>query len=299
MLSRVIHYKVDLRGFGSSKIYVISDKMNVKRRMAFIEAWSHFDGFNYEFVDAIMPRDFNVNDLLDKGIMGGKWEDLEHFGLTNNIIGIALSHKKVWERALNEECGSKVLILEDDARPSPNLMEYIYNGGYKKFIDQINKYHSDMIWIGRTSSQIKGERYTNHLQKIDPFEGIGAHAYLIDKSMLHIIKDDYKIDKPVDLYLDYMGPRMSGRFDNVFAPYISLIEQQGHLINLWHHDDPEDVDFMWSTGSQVNWHLDNPLPHPWSKVSREMRSYCENRVEEFTQYGKKWVRVKLKKKNLL
>ena len=34
------------------------------------------------------------------------------------------------------------------------------------------------MWVGRTTHQIQGERYTDSLQKPNPFDGIGVYAYI-------------------------------------------------------------------------------------------------------------------------
>ena len=305
--SRVVFHKVHLRNFGATSAVVITDPNNTKRKEDFIKAWSSFDGFDYVFSDSIFPKDFDIEELLKDGTLKGEWHDYEHFGLTENMIGIALAHKKAWEFAWENVEGRRVLFLEDDARPSRELCELIFNGEYKKFIDDSEKYHSDIMWVGRTTHQIQGERYTDSLQKPNPFDGIGAHAYILDRSVLWKIRDDYKIDMPVDLYLDTLGPKMRGVFPYVYSPYFSLISQQSHMLDIqgttwdsgFSQDDDTHPDFIYSTTSQVNRHFTKLLPQPWSHTSRFMYKYCEKKMREYKKWGVNWKWVKLKGSGLI
>jgi hypothetical protein len=296
-----VHKKIDLRNFGCDRIFVISDPDNIKRRQSFIDDWKYFDGFNYEFIDSVNYKKghFDIGKLLRSGEMKGEWHDLENGkggqpGLTENMIGIGLAHKKVWELA-HKTIGDKFLILEDDARPSNNLIDYIYDGTYKLFLEKIHKYYSHLIWIGRTTSQIAGSPIDDMIQVPHPHLGIGAHSYILTNTYIPILTNNYKLQMPVDLYLEYVGPKMSNQFTNVYSPYFSLIEQKGHIIGKWLHEDPTDPDYIFSTTSQVNTLLEDGkvLEYPWEYTSPLMREYCDDNIEVYEMYGHKWTRTTL------
>jgi GR25 family glycosyltransferase involved in LPS biosynthesis len=294
------HKKINLHNFGCDKIYVISDPENVKRRESFIKDWEYFDGFEYEFVDSVnySKGHFSIDKLLRSGEMSGEWHDLElgkygQPGLTENMIGIALAHKKCWELT-QEGPGNKYLILEDDARPSNDLIDYIYDGSYKLLLEKLSKIYCDIFWIGRTSPRIAGKPVDDLIQVPHSHLGIGAHAYIVDNTYLLKLINNYKLNMPVDLYLEYVGPNMFNELTNVYSPYVSLINQKGHMISKWLNDDPTDPDYIFSTTSQVNTLVEEPLEHPWKYTSRLMREYCDDHVEVYTNYGYKWTRVNLK-----
>jgi len=294
--------KINIRNLGSDKILVISDPNNKKRRNDFIKAWEHFDGFDYMFIDSVFPKDFKINQLLEDGTMSGEWIDLNlgkngQPGLTENMIGIGLAHLNAWKWADTYGHGRKFLILEDDARPSDRLLEDIYNGTFKHFEEQSRtKYYYDIMWIGKTTQQIIGKPFNDYLQIPEPLKGIGAHAYILDKWSLWTLIGNYKLNMPVDLYLEWMGPGMSNQLTNVYSPYFSYVEQYGHLIDKWLSDDPDDEDFIYSTGSQVNTLLkDNEtLSYPWEHTSPLMRNHCHDEVVTYMEFGYEFTKVKLK-----
>ena len=109
----------------------------------------------------------------------------------------------------------------------------------------------------------------------------------LDRSVLWKIRDDYKIDIAVDLYLDTLGPKINGDFPYVYSPYFSLISQQSHMLDIqgttwdsgFSQNDDTHPDFIYSTTSQVNRHFTKLLPQPWSHTSRFMYKYCEKENE--------------------
>lgn len=296
------HKKIDLHNFGCDRIFVISDPDNIERRQSFIDDWKYFDGFDYEFITSVNHKngDFDIDKLLRSGEMSGEWHDLEQGkgnqpGLTENMIGIGLAHKKCWELA-NSESGRKFLILEDDARPNDKLIDYIYDGTYKLLIEKLHKQYCDIFWIGRTTTQIVGDPLDNLFQIPKSHIGVSAHSYIVDKWCLHNLIKNYKLQMPVDLFIEYMGPNMLGVLTNVYSPYFSLIEQKGHLIGKWLQTDSTDPDFIFSTTSQVNTLIEEPLEHPWRYTSQLMREHCNDNIEIYNRYGYKWTRTTLKER---
>lgn len=299
------HKKIDLQNFGCDKIYVICDPDNTKRRQSFIDEWSYFDGFDYTFVDSVnySKGHFSIDRLLKSGDMSGEWYDLEQGkagqpGLTENMIGIALAHLKVW-KLTQKQYGRKTLILEDDSRPTDKLIDSIFDGTYKLLLEKIEKNYFDIMWLGRTTTQIAGTPIDDVIQNPHSHIGIGAHAYIINHENILKLINNYKLDMPVDLFLEYVGPSMTNQLTNVYSPYFSLIQQKGHMIGRWLQDEPDDPDFIFSTTSQVNTLLDKPLEWPWNYTSPLMREFCEDTVGMYERYGHKWTWTTLKERNKL
>ena len=87
-----------LQNFGADKVYVISEKDSY-RRQEFTKAWEWSD-LEYEFVDAIMGRDLDIKSMIQTGRLDTFIDPSGN--LSKNIIGVALSHQKAYEIALNE-----------------------------------------------------------------------------------------------------------------------------------------------------------------------------------------------------
>ena len=120
-----MYNRVSLKNFGAERIYVISDPKNQQRRSDFIEAWSGFSDFDFEFVDAIMANDIDLDRLFYQGKLADQFYD-PNACLSKTVFAIALSHERVWEKIWDlHEFSQKdehFLILEDDARPTKSLM---------------------------------------------------------------------------------------------------------------------------------------------------------------------------------
>ena len=86
--------KLNIRNFGATKIFVISDKENIQRRNDFKDAWSNFKNFDYEFVDAIMGKDLDITKLIQEKKILGKFYDPNGTLSKNLLASIFLSD--VW-----------------------------------------------------------------------------------------------------------------------------------------------------------------------------------------------------------
>ena len=65
--------KPNLHQFGAESIYVINDPENIKRREGFVKDWSIFSGFDYTFVDAVMGKDVDIDELISSGRLKTFW----------------------------------------------------------------------------------------------------------------------------------------------------------------------------------------------------------------------------------
>jgi hypothetical protein len=269
--SKIREIKFDLRSFGADKIYVIHDPKRKQRKKDFIHAWGHFDGFEYEFVDAVTPIDFDINSLIQdehpEFKLDSNFHDVGHLSMTKAILAIAFSHFRVYNKINHlPKSIDRILVLEDDARPSKALMDYIYSGEYKLFLNAIKRRHFNYLFLGTADDIIKGKDYSDILRSPETFTGLAAHAVLYDRVTVNrIIDNEYRVSWAADTFLHYLFN--SDTFPNVYAPYMSFIEQQHKHIGSYHLDI-DDPDYEYATSSQV-YYADEKHPH----IEKEMMQY--------------------------
>ena len=273
--SKIKEVKFNLQNFGADTIYVIHDIKKPQRRIDFEHAWSHFSGFKYEYIDAVTPDHFNLKELIENESVGefslGKeFYDSVDLCLTKNILAIAFSHLRAYRACNTLEKGDRFLILEDDARPTVGLMNSIYTGEYKKFIDGIKKRTFDWIFIGTANSIIKGQDYNKFLKRPENFTGLAAHAVLYTRDSINRLVDNHSTVKmAADFLLHHLNSNTT--FPNVYSPYVSWISQvhtqlENNIL------DPNNPDYEYSTGSQVNPLVDKVLEgHP--HLAKELVPY--------------------------
>ena len=272
--------KLNIRNFGAKKIFVISDKENEQRRSDFEDAWCGFENFDYEFVDAIMGKDLDITQLIkEKKILGKFYCPIP--SLSKNLIGSILSHEKVWNIILNEdktqtdiESQNKdwYLILEDDARPTNEFYESIYQGEYKEILNQINKYRMYLFFWGRTKSFINGDIHNDYLLRPTPKNDHGAHAYMIKPYMAELFLNKSLAFSAADIFMDYRFKSYS------FSPYKTFINQQGHLLGKFFMN-PKDENYLYSSGTQFRDIKDDTIfrtIHPDIRDNVEKIEYEEN-----------------------
>jgi GR25 family glycosyltransferase involved in LPS biosynthesis len=247
------HSKVNLRNFGCKEIFVISDKNNIKRRKDFIEAWSSFEGFDFTFVDAIMGQTLDIPKLISDGQVSTTF-NCRVGSLSRNILGVGLSHKKTWELIIEKYGNEKsynrykdwYLILEDDARPTKELCDLIFDGEYKNFLNEINKYHIDFLYLGRAKKPfIRGERFNNYFVKPTIDNDYAAHAYMVKPHMVEMMKNMYNLQMAVDIFIDTNFKK------DIYSTHQSLIQQQGHLLGKFIMP-PHDKNYEYSSSTQIN-----------------------------------------------
>lgn len=257
--SKIQEIKFDLRNFGADKIYVIHNAKSKQRKTDFIHAWDHFSGLEYEFIDAVTPTDFDINELIkdehSEFKLDSEFFDSGDMCITKVILAIAFSHFRVYNKVNHLPKDIKrILVLEDDARPSPALMEYIYTGEYKQFLESIKKRTFDFMFLGTADDVIKGRDYNETLRMPETFTGLAAHAVLYDRTTINRLVDNkHRVKFAADTYLHYLFE--TDTFPTVYSPYVSLIEQQHKQIGSFFLD-VDDPDYVYSTSSQVNHKVD-------------------------------------------
>lgn len=275
--SKIKEVKFDLKNFGADIIYVIHDSNKPQRRIDFEHAWSHFSGFKYEYIDAVTPNDFNLKELIENESvgefsLGEEFYDIVDLCLTKNILAIAFSHLRAYRACNTLENGDRFLILEDDARPTEGLMNSIYTGEYKKFIEGIKKRTFDWMFLGTANSIIKGHDYNKFLKRPENFTGLAAHAVLYTRDSITRLVDNHStVIMAADLLLHSLNS--DSTFPNVYSPYVSWISQvhtqlENNIL------DPNNPDYEYSTGSQVNPYVDKVLTdHP--HLAKELVPYID------------------------
>lgn len=287
-VSKIKEYKVPLYNFGAEHIFVISGKKDIERRKRFTEAWNHFSKFDYTFIDATFGKDISIPKLLDRKVLGRTFYD-PNGSLSKNIVATALSHRKVYETILDRNDWSKrkfFLILEDDARPTVDLVNDIYSGNYKKTLDKINKQYIDCVWWGRRTRKIAGRYICDHLQVPLVKDDYSAHSYMITSELAEeLLEASSPIRYAADTFIDTV---LKERNKVVRSPFSSYIQQQGLLLGKFHMHK-NDPDYMFSSHTQINFLEEDRLKPPFSNINRDIKKH----VVSVDNYSADWKSIKL------
>lgn len=243
--------KPNLHNFGATKIYVISDPKNVRRRELFKKHWNHFTGFDYEFVDAIMGDSLNIPELIEKGTLYDFF--CGEGGISKNVIACHLSHRKAWQKAKDSSSDNDdyVLFLEDDARLTPYFLDQAYySGEYFKILERLKYNTVNLFWWGRADKKIYGTQVTDLLKTPEPARGVAGHAYMMTVERIGYYLQYNTLEFPVDVTLDFKST-VPGK---VYSPNFSYLMQVQHM---------NDERFL-------------PVDHPnkiWASTTQPWRGY--------------------------
>ena len=107
-----------------NKVYVLSVHAAEARRKLFAE---RFNGLNFSFFYGADKNNFTVNELIDKKIYSELLAK-EHHRYTKVMkpgeIACSWSHRMMYEEMLKHNY-SRILILEDDAVPDPEMIKHV------------------------------------------------------------------------------------------------------------------------------------------------------------------------------
>lgn len=271
-----ITMKVNIRNFGAKKIYVISKEGDHKRKSDFIKAWESFDGFDYEFVDAIMTDDIDLKLLYNSGIISDTFRDPNKC-LSKTVISVFLSHKKVWDiiwkNGAKNQYKDMYMILEDDARPTNFFTESIYDGSFKKIINFIKKTYVSCFYWGKWRSEIRG-RYVNK-NIINPERGfnISGVSYSILPSLAYTLLSN---SSPINCAQDVLVEQIA-EIDHTYSPHNSFILQQAILLDKWIMEK-DDIDFVYSSTTTRNELIYGELSDddPYVGISLDIKDFVES-----------------------
>ena len=286
------HINVGLKSynFGADKIYVISEKDNVVRRHAFEQAWSIFNDFEFEFVDAIMTRDLDFSQLIKKG-------ELKEFldptaNVSKTIIAVALSHRKVYKLIRNCKTEQYVMVMEDDARPSQALFDSIQDGTFDKLIRQLNNSTYDCFFWGRGHvgrEVIPSTPYDNYLRIPDKFTYLAAQAYTLSTyTAQYLLKEMKPIQLAADTFLDHHSMTLR----KTFCASKNYIQQYGFLTHRFHGEPEYDADHLFNvfaTSTQIDFpEKDNnrkKYGENYTYVNSDIRKYIKDIVDIDYEYS--------------
>lgn len=280
-----LYNKVNIKNFGAKKIYVISKSGEHQRKSDFIKAWESFDGFEYEFVDAIMSDDIDLNELFLENKISDKFTD--HSGcLSKTVYAVALSHRKVWEKiwgdGVQNQYDDLYLILEDDVRPTKDFVDSIFDGKYKQILEYIENVNCECVFWSKRERKTHGD-YINELV-CKPYikQYTIGHAYSILPTIAFgLIRESNSIDRAQDVLVEEFT-----EWKNTIAPWKSFIQQQGKLWNKFVME-PDDNDFIYSSSTTRNFHIHGKLDnndlyrHIDPDILSNVLSIEKNETDEF------------------
>ena len=283
-----LNYKLDLQNFGVDKIYVITDFENTARKEAFIEAWNNFKGFDYTFTPAIMGKNLSIPNLLLQKKISENFYDTNPT-LSHNVYGVALAHREIYKTARKNKI-ERIMILEDDARPSSFFYDYIMEGKFLKMIHDIKNLSYYTYFVG-LPFDINSGRYLNGVSvEMIPFQQFAAHAYIVHYHGLKwLIDRTEQIEVAADVVLQ--GPWNDRP---MLACQHSIIQQQGILLNKWKSEDESDPDFIFRSQTQPRYNeKDEENYPPHINISKSILKHVES-IEEKMHYDQVMYEVKLK-----
>lgn len=282
--------KVSLRNFGAVKIFVLTHRHNKQRQEEFKEAWQHFDGFDYEFFEGLSQQDITIPELLEKKLISPIWYNSREFSATKGALCIGVSHKMLWEHIYKNHRFERILILEDDARPSNHLLEGIFDGTIFKILNSLDKHHWDIFYWGLQDPTIKGNYTTDYIQEPLPLVNTTGHAYMFNRNVSDLVLQRIEggVETPNDTLIDTLSPLLNPNtlsYFKIYSPYKSMIMQRGMGTGEFFIEDKNRQDYTYSTTSQVN-PFHDPLPKPYNRVCKEFYEHLE-KWEETSHEGRK------------
>ena len=288
------HINVGLKSynFGADKIYVISEKGNEVRRKAFEQAWSIFNDFEFEFVDAIMTKDLDFAQLIKKG-------ELKEFldstaNISKTIVAVALSHRKVYKLIKEKDTGKReyIMVMEDDARPSQILFDHIQNGKFNKLINQLNEEVYDCFFWGRghvPNDTLRSTVYDRQLKIPERFIYLGAQAYtLAAYTAEYLLKEMSPINMAADVILDYHSMTLR----KTFCSSKNYIQQYGFLTHRFHGEPKYDANHLinvFASSTQIDFperdRNRKKYGENYTYVNSDIRKYIKDIVDHELDYA--------------
>ena len=167
------------------KIYVItSSKYSPGRKSAVAEELRSSGFYNFEYVEAVWGQDFeeDMSPMVSDGVLAKEFIDPNGM-LTRNIVACAMSHKKAYEKML-EDGYERALILEDDIMFSYGGLKGLLTGDMDRMQSMLSEFDWDVLFWGWVDHLIPSLDIGKH-----PLYGFrryhpewSAHAYQISRS---------------------------------------------------------------------------------------------------------------------
>ena len=174
-------------------VFVISLLDCTERREAISQALSML-GIAFEFVDAVDGRhglDPQYEDQVDRV----ETQRRTGYVLTDAEFACALSHINVYRRIVSENL-AYALILEDDAIPFPNLVQFLTHHHYRDA--DLTQLHCSRPYVRRRGAKRVLGAYTSYL-RLPRLNVLYAVAYTISyRAALHFVRYAVPVRKPAD-----------------------------------------------------------------------------------------------------
>jgi glycosyl transferase family 25 len=176
----------------SGKIYVISVNHAHQRRENVRAQLSH-SKFTWEIIDAIRSDSDIVKNLLEKSGDSKKW----HKPLQSGEIACYLSHRKVWQKMLDEGI-ERALILEDDFQltmPIDDMMALLHEFRFDYDIVKLhgNPKHSRCI------EELQHGHELYELHQAFSVTGITVAQWVSARALPLLMAKSEQIERPIDM----------------------------------------------------------------------------------------------------
>jgi glycosyl transferase family 25 len=259
---------IKCENFGVEKVYVITDFTNDERRNHFIQKWENFIDFEYEFIPAIWGRDIDICELINTNILSSYYIDKVGI-LSKNQIGCSLAHISAWKRIIDDNVET-AMVMEDDAVPTYEFANWIYNGWLKDSVEFVKKNKWDIFYWGKNDLDLSVINLTNTVGIFNS-KSNGAHAYCLTNKSAHILYENrFPINNANDIFIDTNSFVTDRKSTNQ-----SLIRQMCILLGK-RFFDITDENYIFRTTTGVN-PMDNVNDNPLLKrVSSDIVDYIDS-----------------------
>lgn len=204
------------------KIYIINLKQHAERRKKVAAEMESVGWWNYEFIDAVSGADLpSTTELVRSGQVAKVFRDANGI-LTKNILACSMSHKKAYNKFL-EDGHQTCLIIEDDAKFLPVGLKMMIAGGMDKLHQELNARPWDIFVWGMphtyqpTWGLAPGASLLYEFKRYSP--EWAAHAYQITRQGA---KSLIESNTPVQYAADV---NMESCKSNIYCSHFSFISQ--------------------------------------------------------------------------
>ena len=182
------------RTLGFDKIYVINLAKRKDRKESLLKKFKDLD---LTFIEAVDGKKLDIEQNLKDKIFNKTFYDPAGI-CTKGVYGCALSHKKAWDQAIEDNVET-ALFLEDDVKIIESELQK-----YQSIYEDLKLVEWDLVHLGKKKTEIYGINVSKHLT-VPRFNSNhnGAHAYVCTKSFIKTLSDNYlPIRYAADVYLE-------------------------------------------------------------------------------------------------
>ena len=205
-----------------NKIYIINLAHHEERRKSVAAELESVGWWNYEFIDAVSGVDLpSTTELVRSGQVSNVFRDANGI-LTKNIFACSMSHKKAYNKFL-EDGLETCLIVEDDMMFLPVALKMMVAGGMDQIHNELRSKDWDIFVWGMPHTyqpvwgQAEGCNMLYEFKRYSP--EWAAHAYQITRrGAKNLLESNTPIQYAADVNLESAK-------NNIYCSYFSLISQ--------------------------------------------------------------------------